>query len=181
MYTEQVCWERLCFTAAKKRGTFSGSRDSLLSKGEAGGRAATRQGERQGQTHAHHALPSNAARVRLQRRTLCPRRLSEACPEAPANGKGNPQLSSCWLGTTILPGSSWAADHRMSPKRAVDGWVRHIFFPSVTAPGVDHASATSQTQRQWPGSTGPSLSPLLPLSRLRAEATQAPELHPSAS
>lgn len=138
-------------------------------------------GERQGQTHAHRALPSNAAWVRLQRRTLYPHRLSEACPEAPANGKGNPQLSSCWLGTTVLPGSSWAADRRMSPKRAVDGWVRHIFFPSVTAPGGDPASATSQTQRQWPGSTGPSLSPLLPLSRPQAEATQAPELHPSAS
>lgn len=30
----------------------------------------------------------------------------EPRPEAPTNGKANPQLSSCGLGTTVLPGIS---------------------------------------------------------------------------
>lgn len=135
MYTERVCRERVCFAAAKKRDFLRRQRLSHFPfQGGAGGHAAPGQGKAEGQgeiqgpTHAHRALPSNAARVKPRLRTLRPRGLPEARPGAPTNGKGNPQLSSCWLGTTVLPGSSWAAGRRRSPKRAVDGWVRHILF-----------------------------------------------------
>lgn len=136
-------------------------------QGAAGGHAAPGQGkaegqgERQGPTHAHRALPSIAARLRPRLGTLRPRGLSEARPEAPTNGKGSPRLSSCCLGTTVPPGSARAADRRRSPKRAVDGGVRHILFLQVGTllPPLAGAKASGRGA-QGPASARPCPSPV---------------------